>query len=149
MTKQETPKTLQDAIVHFSNLDNCLDYLVARRWPNGVVCPTCERTDVTYLAKQHKWQCKSAHKQRQFSAKVGTIFEDSPLGLDKWLTTVLLLKECHVITATSRADNAIRPATSDKIVKAILRIREINNCPLKRLGFGFVCHSEERLACPA
>src|SRR5207244_1968819 len=55
------------------------------------ICPTCGRDDVTFLAKQKKWQCKSAHKQRQFSAKVGTIFEDSPLGLDKWLTAVWLI----------------------------------------------------------
>jgi transposase-like protein len=94
MTKQETPKTLQQAIVHFSNLDNCRDYMVARRWPSGVVCPTCGRTDVTYLATQKKWQCKSAHKQRQFSVKVGTIFEDSPLGLDKWLTAIWMVTNC-------------------------------------------------------
>ncbi len=94
MTKQETPKTLQDAIIHFSNLDNCLDYLVARRWPNGVICPTCGRTDVTYLAKHCKWQCKSAHTRRQFTIKIGTIFEDSPLGLDKWLTAIWMITNC-------------------------------------------------------
>src|SRR2546430_1544675 len=91
MTKQSEPKTLQQAVIYFSNLDNCMSYLAARRWPDGVVCPTCGRDDVSYLAKQRKWQCKSAHKQRQFSAKVGTIFEDSPLGLDKWLTAVWLI----------------------------------------------------------
>jgi transposase-like protein len=94
MANDKTPKTLQDAIVYFSNPDNCLSYLVARRWPDGVVCPTCGRTDVTFLAKQRKWQCKSAHKQRQFSAKVGTIFEDSPLGLDKWLAAVWMITNC-------------------------------------------------------
>jgi transposase-like protein len=91
MAKENTPKTLQQAVIYFSNLDNCLSYLAARRWPDGVTCPTCGRDDVSYLAKQKKWQCKSAHKQRQFSAKVGTIFEDSPLGLDKWLTAVWLI----------------------------------------------------------
>lgn len=68
--------------------------MVARRFPNGAVCPTCGRDDVTFLAKQRKWQCKSAHKQRQFSIKVGTIFEDSPLGLDKWLTAVWMITNC-------------------------------------------------------
>src|SRR6267378_3666937 len=91
MANEKTPKTLQQAIIYFSNLDNCLNYLVARRWPNGVVCPTCGRTDVKFLANQRKWQCKSVHKQRQFSAKVGTIFEDSPLGLDKWLPAVWMV----------------------------------------------------------
>jgi transposase-like protein len=94
MTKQATPKTLQDAIVHFSNLDNCRDYLAARRWPNGVICPTCGRTDVSFLAKQGKWQCKSAHAKRQFTVKVGTIFEDSPLTLDKWLTAIWMVTNC-------------------------------------------------------
>jgi transposase-like protein len=91
MTKQSEPKTLQQAIIYFSNPDNCREYLVARRWPDGVICPTCGRADVSFLANQNKWQCKSAHKQRQFSAKAGTIFEDSPLGLDKWLSAVWLI----------------------------------------------------------
>jgi len=94
MAKQTEPKTLQQAIIYFSNPDNCREYLVARRWPEGVICPTCGRTDVSFLANQNKWQCKSAHKQRQFSAKVGTIFEDSPLGLDKWLPAVWLVVNC-------------------------------------------------------
>ncbi|HEY0459319.1 MAG TPA: IS1595 family transposase [Pyrinomonadaceae bacterium] len=88
------PKTLQQAIIHFSDLDNCHNYMVARRFPNGVTCPTCGRDDVTFLAKQRKWQCKSAHTQRQFSVKVGTIFEDSPLGLDKWLTAIWMITNC-------------------------------------------------------
>src|SRR5947209_11073765 len=94
MTKNETPKTLQQAINFFADADNCLNYLVARRWPNGVVCPTCGRTDVTFLANQRKWQCKSAHTRRQFTIKVGTIFEDSPLGLDKWLTAIWMVTNC-------------------------------------------------------
>lgn len=93
-SKTSSPKTLQQAILFFSNPDNCLEYLVARRWPNGVVCPTCGRDDVSFLAKQRKWQCKSSHSQRQFSAKVGTIFEDSPLGLDKWLMAVWMITAC-------------------------------------------------------
>ena len=94
MTKQDTPKTLQQAIIFFADADNCLNYLVARRWKDGVICPTCGRADVSFLANQRKWQCKSAHKQRQFSVKVGTIFEDSPLGLDKWLTAVWMVTNC-------------------------------------------------------
>lgn len=94
MTNQTEPKTLQQAVIYFSNPQNCLNYLVSRRWPDGVICPTCGRTDVSFLAKQNKWQCKSAHKQRQFSVKVGTIFEDSPLGLDKWLMAVWMIVNC-------------------------------------------------------
>jgi transposase-like protein len=91
MANETEPKTLQQAIIYFSDAKNCREYLVARRWPNGVTCPTCGRDDVSFLEKQNKWQCKSAHPQRQFSAKVGTIFEDSPLGLDKWLAAVWLI----------------------------------------------------------
>jgi transposase-like protein len=90
----EQPTTLQKAIVYFSDLDNCLLYMIARRWPNGVECPTCGRIDVRFLANQRKWQCKSIHERRQFSIKTGTIFEDSPLGLDKWLTAVWMITNC-------------------------------------------------------
>jgi transposase-like protein len=87
----KAPKTLQDAIVYFADPDRCVEYMVAHRWPNGVVCPTCGRGDVTWLSTQRKWQCKSAHAKRQFSAKVGTIFEDSPLPLEKWLPATWLI----------------------------------------------------------
>jgi transposase-like protein len=85
------PKTLQEAILFFADPDNCLAYLVARRWPNGVICPTCGRTDAKFLKNQRKWQCKIVHHHRQFSIKVGTIFEDSALGLDKWLTATWMI----------------------------------------------------------
>lgn len=88
------PKTLQDAILYFSDPDNCLNYMVSKRWPNGASCPRCGRKDVVFLVNQRKWQCKSVHAKRQFSAKVGTIFEDSPLGLDKWLTAMWMLANC-------------------------------------------------------
>ena len=87
----KAPKTLQDAINYFADADNCRTYMVAHRWPKGVDCPVCGRKDVTYLENQKKWQCKSAHAKRQFTVKVGTIFEDSPLGLEKWLPAVWLI----------------------------------------------------------
>jgi transposase-like protein len=87
----KAPKTLQQAILYFADADNCIRYMVDHRWPQGVFCPTCGRKDVTWLDTQKKWQCKSAHAKRQFSAKVGTIFEDSPLGLEKWLPAVWLI----------------------------------------------------------
>jgi transposase-like protein len=88
----KAPKTLQDAILYFSDADNCLKYMVDMRWPDGIVaCPTCGRTDPAFLKNQRKWQCKSVHAKRQFSVKVGTIFEDSPLGLEKWLPAAWLI----------------------------------------------------------
>jgi transposase-like protein len=90
------PKTLQQAIVYFSMPENCMNYLVARRpeWKDGVVCPTCGSTTVGFLKNQLRWQCSNRHPKRQFSVKVGTIFEDSPLGLDKWLPCVWLITNC-------------------------------------------------------
>jgi transposase-like protein len=89
------PETLQEAVVYFSDPVNCQQYITAWRWPDGVVrCPTCDSTKVTWLAKQKKWQCGSHHEKRQFSAKVGTIMEDSPLGLDKWLVAMWLIGNC-------------------------------------------------------
>lgn len=95
MEPVEAPKTLQEAIVHFSNPDNCVAYMVAQRWPSGVIaCPTCGREDVKYIAKRRVWQCKTRHTRCQFSVKVGTIMEDSPIGLDKWLMAMWMLANC-------------------------------------------------------
>jgi transposase-like protein len=86
------PKTLQQAIVHFANPDNCLEFMVKLRWPDGkVICPTCGREDAVFLKNQLKWQCKSVHEKRQFTVKVGTIMEDSALPLDKWLVAIWLI----------------------------------------------------------
>src|ERR1039458_7032761 len=79
------PNTLQDAIVYFASPDNCREYLVAHRWPDGVICPRCDGKKVLFQPKYNRWQCGSKHPLRQFTSKTGTIFEDSPLGLDKWL----------------------------------------------------------------
>jgi transposase-like protein len=89
------PKTLQQAIVHFADPDNCVAFMVKLRWPDGeVICPTCGREDAVYLKNQRKWQCKNVHDRRQFSAKVGTIMEDSALPLDKWLIAMWMVANC-------------------------------------------------------
>src|SRR5438093_6270827 len=88
------PKTLKQATVYFADLGNCLNYLVARRWPNGVVCPTCGSKDVSFVPSRRVWQCKTRHPRAQFSIKVGTIMEDSALGLDKWLMAMWMLANC-------------------------------------------------------
>ncbi|HEY1257523.1 MAG TPA: IS1595 family transposase [Terracidiphilus sp.] len=91
----EEPKTLQEAIVYFADMDRCIAYLAQSRWPDGVaVCPTCGRRDVSYVPKRRVWQCKSRHPKCQFSIKVGTIFEDSPIPLGKWLAAMWLIANC-------------------------------------------------------
>jgi transposase-like protein len=94
MNLQNEPVTLQEAIIFFADRDNCLQYLVARRWPDGVKCPTCGSDRVSFLASRCLWQCKTRHPKAQFSIKVGTIFEDSPIGLDKWLMAMWLIANC-------------------------------------------------------
>ena len=92
--RAKKPKTLQEAIVHFSNPENCIKFMVARRWPDGVVCPTCGSKEVRFISTRRMWECKTQHPRKQFSAKVGTIFEDSPISLDKWLVAVWMIANC-------------------------------------------------------
>ena len=88
-------KTLQEAILHFSDFENCKAVLARLRWPDGVVkCPRCGSDHVVYLAKNRVWKCYGKHASPKFSLKTGTIFEDSPLGLDKWLAALWLVVNC-------------------------------------------------------
>jgi transposase-like protein len=90
----KTPETLQQAIQYFSTYDNCKEFMVAIRWPNGVRCPQCGSENVTYLENARLWKCYSRHERPKFSLKAGTVFEDSPLGLDKWLPVMWMLVNC-------------------------------------------------------
>src|ERR1700674_2872068 len=87
----DQPRTLLDAVQYFADPDNCLTYLVARRWPKGVTCPTCGSRSVYFDKTRQGWICTARHPLRKFSLKTGTIFEDSPLGLDKWLPCVWMI----------------------------------------------------------
>ena len=88
-----TVKTLQQAIKHFSDEQTCVDTVAALRWPDGKpTCPACAHQDHYYLKTQRRWKCKECYKQ--FSVKLGTIFEDSPLSLDKWLIALWMLVNC-------------------------------------------------------
>jgi transposase-like protein len=89
------PATLLEAVRYFSNPDVCLEFMKNIRWPAGVVkCPICGSDKVGFLANQRRWQCSARHPKRQFSVKVGTIFEDSSLGLEKWLPVIWSLTNC-------------------------------------------------------
>jgi transposase-like protein len=89
---KEQPKTLQQVIRYYSDPETCIQTVAASRWPNGVTCPACEGKDHYYLKTRSIWKCKECG--RQFSVKLGTIFEDSPIALDKWLTAMWLLASC-------------------------------------------------------
>lgn len=86
------PKTLQQAIKYFNDLDVCIRTVAEARWPNGPECPACGSKEHYYLKTQRRWKCKECLKQ--FSVKVGTIFEDSALGLEKWLCAMWLIANC-------------------------------------------------------
>lgn len=90
----KTPHTLKEAISYFSDPGNCLSWMVAKRWPKGVTCPICGSQKVRFDAKTARWQCASHHPKRKFSLKTGTVLEDSPIGLDKWLPVIWLVSNC-------------------------------------------------------
>ncbi len=87
-----TPKTLQQATVYFADQQVCIDTIAKMRWPNGPICPVCAGADHYFLKTQKRWKCKKCAKQ--FSVKVGTIFEDSPISLDKWLVALWMVVNC-------------------------------------------------------
>ena len=89
------PTTLQEAILYFADAKNCREYMIARRWPNGVICPKCGSSNVLFMEKYNRWHCREKHEAPQFTLKTGTIFEDSPLGLDKWLTAMWMIVNCR------------------------------------------------------
>jgi transposase-like protein len=91
-TKNPIPETLQEAIVYFSDEQRAHDFLVSLRWPNGVVrCPRCQSKDVSFISTRRIWKCRHCTTQKQFSVKVGTVLEDSPIGLSKWLAAFWLI----------------------------------------------------------
>jgi transposase-like protein len=85
------PETLIEAVRHFADPQVSFDFMVNLRWPNGVKCPRCGTADVRPIATRKTWECKCCTEKKQFSVRVGTIFEDSPLPLDKWLCTIWLI----------------------------------------------------------
>src|SRR5881398_132812 len=89
------PKTLQQAIELFSDTERCHAYAVQNRWPDGqVTCPICNEPDPLYLPNQRRFKCRKDHPRRQFSVKVGTIMEDSPIPLKAWMLAMWQISNC-------------------------------------------------------
>lgn len=88
------PKTLLEAIKYFSDLDTANTFMTQLRWPEGVTCPHCQGKAVSYLSTRRKWKCMNKECHKQFSVKVGTIMEDSSIGLDKWLAAIWMIANC-------------------------------------------------------
>ncbi|MEP7352084.1 MAG: IS1595 family transposase [Acidobacteriota bacterium] len=88
----DAPKTLQEAIIYFADVENCRQYMVNLRWSDGVVrCPHCDSENVDWLPNAKLYKCYEKHAKQKFSLKVGTIFEESPISLEKWLPCVWLI----------------------------------------------------------
>ncbi len=95
MNTNNNPKTLLEAVKFFADYENCRKFMMDARWSDGVVkCPICSSDHVTYLANTRRWKCYSKHPRPQFTLKVGTVFEDSPIPLEKWLPTLWLIVNC-------------------------------------------------------
>lgn len=92
MDKAIDPKTLQEAMIHFSDIEHCRQFMTNLRWPDGKVkCPVCGSDDVAWLPNAKVFKCYGKHLKNKFSLKVGTIFEDSPIALEKWLPVMWML----------------------------------------------------------
>jgi transposase-like protein len=94
MSTKPVPQSLMETIRHLADPDVTLELMVSVRWPDGVTCPACGSKQVTFLSTRRIWKCRTRHPLQQFSVKVGTIFEDSPIPLDKWFTAMWLLGNC-------------------------------------------------------
>jgi transposase-like protein len=88
-TKSSLPTNLVEAIRYFADPDVCVEFVAKLRWPDGPVCPRCGGTEYSYLTTRRLWKCKSCKKQ--YSVKLGSIFEDSAIPLDKWLVCIWLI----------------------------------------------------------
>src|ERR1035437_4974631 len=92
----KAPTTLLEAVTHYASFENCREFMMNLRWPDGVVrCPRCGSDNVDYLPNAKVFKCYEKHDRQKFSLKVGTIFEDSPIGLDKWLPVMWMLSNCR------------------------------------------------------
>ena len=143
------PKTLQEAITYFAKPENCIEYLAERRWPDGKAkCPTCGREDVAYMPARRVWQCKSRHPKSQFSIKVGTIFEDSPIGLDKWLAAMWMIANCKNGTSSWEIHRTL--GVTQKTAWFMLhRIRlALKDDRTHKFGFGGPVESDEAFIGP-
>src|SRR5580658_3982369 len=91
----KTPKTLQEAIQFFTDYENCRRFMISLRWPDGrVLCPRCGSARIAYLEKARVYRCHVGHAKEKFSLKTGTVMEDSPIGLDKWLPIMWMMVNC-------------------------------------------------------
>jgi transposase-like protein len=117
------PKSLQEAIVYFSDPDRCFDFAKKLRWPDGnVVCPRCSAAKNSFIKTRKLWFCYAC--KRQFTIKVKTIMEDSPITLDKWMTAFWLLANAKNGISSHELGRALK-VTQTTAWFMLQRIREV------------------------
>lgn len=138
------PKTLAEAIVFFATPDACLTYLVARRWPNGIVCPRCGSRRVYFDSSRRSWECRTRHPQRKFSLKTGTVFGDSAIGFEKWLPAVWMIAngtDSGLSVAIRRTIGVTHKTAWFMVLRVRLAMRYKPTCPDVERGIaaGEIC----------
>jgi transposase-like protein len=132
----ETPKTLLEAINFFSVYENCRQFMIAIRWADGVVrCPYCDATKLTYLEKARVYRCYGKHDKQKFSLKVGTIFEDSAISLEKWLPAAWLISNCKNGISSYELARALG-VTQKSAWHMLHRLREAMTDTVDKIGGG-------------
>ena len=119
MDEHKFPTTLQEAIRYFSGADVCTSFVASLRWPEGPVCANCGGREHSYLTTRRIWKCKSCRKQ--FSVRTGTIFEDSPIPLDKWMAAIWLIAKPYRLQTRSAppVGRVCRAVTSDQVTEVL------------------------------
>jgi transposase-like protein len=91
------PRSLAETQRYFADSNQCRAFMTKKRWPNGIRCPQCGSARLYFTEARNEWECKTRHAKRKFTLKTGTVFEDSPLGFDKWLLVVwMIANRSHV-----------------------------------------------------
>ena len=120
MEKVKEPRSLQEAIAYFADPERAFVYAVNLRWPGRkVICPRCSSTEHSFLRTRLMWFCKGCKKQ--FSVKVGTIFEDSPLGMDKWMTAFWMVCNCKNGVSSAEMARTLKHHPEERMVHAASR----------------------------
>jgi len=131
----KSPRTLQEAIAYFADSDRCFEYAKRLRWPDGnVVCPRCGVAKNSFVKTRKLWFCYACKKQ--FTIKVKTIMEDSPIGLDKWMAAFWMLANCRNGVSSHEMARTLG-VTQTTAWFMLHRIREVmRSKPTKKMGSG-------------
>jgi transposase-like protein len=140
---KEFPKSLLEATRYFADPDVCVDFVASMRWPDGVICPHCQGKKVSYLSSRRIWKCMAKDCHKQFSVKTQSIFEDSPIPLDKWLTAVWLVVNCKNGVSSYEIARDLK-VTQKSAWFMLHRIREaMRDKRTHKFGFGGPVESDE------